>query len=481
MPIKCKIKEHDWSDIIHENLFIQLIVQIATVIIIYINLVNTNLISKSFISHPVVVAISFIYVFIRNWKTVDEEKRTCETWDHFLRESNRFTVWSDQVLEAMYILLTFTLPIFSISFPILLIALFLYYLVCYAFDLIFIVNASECRHLEYCKSDDNYECFLKKYFININKIELINLVIVIVAGLLFWLCWYYDKLDSFITYAAFTCMASLLAIELLIEPFINHKYHDFAPEDLDDEDIVTIIRFKEEFNDIRKEYSNEKNKKEIIAKERNKIIMNLSCIHKNAFEYRERYDSLPEMIKQDLANTSELWLIKVDDTIRGYQFLKIDEKNNTAYLWYLAIDGGYRGLGLGKRFIRQIVDYIKVTYNSVNYIFWESKKPENVRDANDDDVRRMKFYLSLKEYIGLVVYWVKGIDYSVPSKLKPSINTNKYNILFMSLLQDNAYTIDEVIKIIQMMHNSYKDYNNSDLRIVNFGNSLNNINIQKYD
>jgi ribosomal protein S18 acetylase RimI-like enzyme len=86
----------------------------------------------------------------------------------------------------------------------------------------------------------------------------------------------------------------------------------------------------------------------------------------------------------------------------GYVFVQARPDLETAYLWYLAIDSGRRGHGLGRRMVRLALEAVRDGWPSIRAVFLEA----------GPGPRRF--------YRGLGFWWVRGLDYLIPAEGDPA-------------------------------------------------------------
>ena len=92
-----------------------------------------------------------------------------------------------------------------------------------------------------------------------------------------------------------------------------------------------------------------------------------------------------------------------DDEERGYAFLI--ERQNAVMLFLFAVYDGYRGQGVGTRFMQELLDMI----SDRDYIVLEAERPETAE--NDEERRVREKRLSFYEHLGYVAD--RRIDYEI--------------------------------------------------------------------
>jgi GNAT superfamily N-acetyltransferase len=177
----------------------------------------------------------------------------------------------------------------------------------------------------------------------------------------------------------------------------------------------------------------------------------LRAIHDEAFAPDERQYSMDHMLERSGHADRILRIIELDQRAVGYAYLELAPRAASAFLWYVAVSAELRGRGIGRMAIDDTLLMLRREHPELRYALFEVARPVRPEDPAEptEDRRLLEFYRRLG------AYWVRGVDYVIPSA-DASSRSVAYEPMFFVL----AGTIDgsEIRRaILVMAEDNYED------------------------
>lgn len=125
---------------------------------------------------------------------------------------------------------------------------------------------------------------------------------------------------------------------------------------------------------------------------------------------------------------SILRIVELEGRPVGYAYLELAPQAASAFLWYVAVEAGLRGRGIGRAAIEDTLVMLRREHPDLRYAPFEVARPVGPEDPAEPtpDRRRLDFYRRLG------AYWVRGVDYVIPAADDPDRSV-AYEPMFFAL------------------------------------------------
>ena len=396
----------DWSAFVELNLFEQVLLSAIGVPITYWLSTESLPNAKWLVLDPYLTIVCFYCAFMLVWKMSVEEHESSEASEMICDYLPQLLKVMDLILVVPYLFLVFLLPFFSVAYQFFIISLVAFYLVWIGYGWL-TLKAVALYDESVDRPDSQAEaCPVENYFKRRQTISSACLAVVILGASF---SWYFTSTGSFgaVLIVGFVSVSMIIVAEGIVEPIINFRFHyeDYPPASERIEMITVDQQMELDGHSVEA----------------------LKRIHNEAFPPEEQKMSINSMLEDVGSSNCFLRAVRLDGAIIGYLFFEVRISSRLAFLWYFAIDKRWRSQGIGEKTVHILLTELENWPTPIRYALLECRSPTPSSDQHNWETRRIKFYRRLG------AYWLRGLEYRVPSATDPTTTFLSYDVMLFCI------------------------------------------------